>query len=76
MKSPKMKGPSAEELEATRLQNEQMAKRNTQLDADERKRKQELAESTSGLAGNRVGVRSLLSGDWGGFDRGGGLGAR
>ena len=76
MKSPKMKGPGPEEVEATRLQNEQLAKRNAQLDADERKRRADLADSTGGLAGNRVGVRSLLSGDWGGFDRGGGLAGR
>lgn len=76
MKTPKMRGPSAEELEATRLQNEAMAKRNADLEAEKKKKAEDGAADTAALAGNRVGVRSLLSGDWAGFDRSGGFGAR
>ncbi len=74
MKSPKMRGPSPEELEATRLQNEALAKRNVELDLEQKKKKADEADATAALAGNRVGVRSLLSNDWAGFDRTGGFG--
>lgn len=76
MKTPKMKGPSQEELEATRLQNEQLQKRNAQLDAEEAQRRADTERQMRALANNRVGIRSLLSGDWSGFQRGGDLGAR
>lgn len=76
MKTPKMKGPSAEEVEATRLQNEQLAKRNADLDREDAKRRADEADRQTAMSGNRVGVRSLLSGDWGGFDRTGGFGTK
>lgn len=76
MKSASMKGPSAEELEATRLQNEQLTKRNTQLDQEDAARKAETERQTQQIQQNRVGMRSLLSGDWSGFSRGGDLGPK
>lgn len=76
MKSPKMPGPSAAEIQAQQDQAELIAKQKSQLDAEEKARKAEQERSVAAIAGNRVGVRSLLSNDWGGFARSGDLGAR
>lgn len=76
MKTPKMKGPSAADLEGQELSNSLLAKQNAALDRQELERKAETERATQALAGNRVGLRSLLSNGWQGFARGGDLGAK
>jgi hypothetical protein len=76
VKSPKMQGPSQAELDAQAATTEATLKRNAQLDDEEAQRKKKMEEDTAAIANNRVGVRSLLSNDWGGFSRGGDLQGR
>lgn len=76
MKSPKMKGPSQEELDAQAQQAALLKKQNDLLDQQEAQRKADQEAAMSALSSNRVGMRSLLSAGWSGFTRGGDLGAR
>jgi hypothetical protein len=82
---PKVKTPEPSEAELA-LKDEQLkeiAKRNRDLDAEQARQAQSrmdaaaaATEEQTARAGNRLGSRSLLSGDWAGFRRGGDMGAR
>ena len=76
MKSPKMPGPSQAELDAQAQQATLLKKQNEQLDQQQAQQKADADASAAAIAGNRVGMRSLLSAGWTGFTRGGDLGAR
>lgn len=76
MKSPSMPAPSAQETEAKDMQLKLLAKQNAQLDLDEANRKAKTERDTAAIAGGKMGMRSLLSNDWTGFQRGGDLGGR
>ncbi len=73
MKSPKMQGPSQEELDLQASQRAEMDKRNRQLAADEAKSRADKEADQRAAAAGKVGIRSLMSGDWAGFRRGGDL---
>ncbi len=80
MGSPKMKGPSAEETELQRIQLEQINKRDRQLRQEEIRERDKNSRDQQSMMSGRVGSRSILSGDWQGFqapgmNRGGDVGA-
>ncbi|MBW8268293.1 hypothetical protein [Caldovatus aquaticus] len=75
IKAPRMPAPSQEELQAQQEQRAEL-ERQRRLAAEEEARLAAEREREEQLrAANRVGARSLLSGDWQGFRRGGDLGA-
>jgi hypothetical protein len=71
MRTPKMPGPTQQEVEVNQTQALEMQRRREQLDAEEKERKRKATEREEALASNRVGLRSLLSGGWAGFQRDG-----
>jgi hypothetical protein len=71
MKSPKMPGPSHEEMIVRATQRDEISQRDAQLEAEEAARKRKAEERSAAIAANRIGIRSLLSGDWRGFSRDG-----
>lgn len=69
MKTPRMPTPTAAEIAATDQANAEATRRQQQLDAEEaRLREQRNSAEASALRGT-TGTRSLLSGDWSGFQR-------
>lgn len=75
IKAPKVPAPSQEELQAQQQQREEIARQQQQVREDEQRIAAEREREERLRAANRVGARSLLSGDWQGFRRGGDLGA-
>lgn len=71
MRTPKMPGPTQQEVQVSETQATETKRRQEQLDAEERERKRKATEREEAIASNRVGLRSLLSGSWGGFQRDG-----
>ncbi len=76
MKSPKAPTPSQAELDGQAQQAAMLKKQNDLLDQQEAQRRADTEENLKALSGNRVGMRSLLTGGWSGFTRGGDLGGR
>jgi hypothetical protein len=70
----KMPEPSAEELRLREQQQREMERRNTALDREDADRKAREAGDEAARRGGRLGQRSLLSGNWSGFQRGGDVG--
>jgi len=76
MKAPRLPGPSPEELEMQRIQKEELERQRQMAEEQSAQLRMEKQRTEMLRAANRVGIRSLLSGDWQGFRRGGDLGAR
>jgi hypothetical protein len=74
MKSPKMPGPSPEETRLKELQLKELETRTAQVDKEDARQKREKASTLASITAGRAGARSLLSGDWSGYSRGGDLG--
>lgn len=75
-KQPKMPGPTAEEIQAKEAEEAERAKREKELQAESERVRLANERQESLRASNRTGARSLISGDWAGFQRGADMGAQ
>lgn len=64
------------QLAAIRRQEADVAEARRTADAEKQEADNQRRREEEARAGNRVGMRSLLSGDWSGFRRGGDLAGR
>jgi hypothetical protein len=73
---PRIPDPDPAEQQLKQEQLAEIAKRNQQVEEDKAAANSKKLGEETARRSNRVGMRGLLSGDWGGFQRGGDTGAR